>query len=435
MGLELPAVSAVIARLDDPEINLAAYGGVVFALALLVEAPIIMMLAASTALSKNRDAYWKLYRFMMVLAGTLTVVHLLIAFTPLYYVVVERLIGAPEPVVEAARPGLMIMLPWTWFIAYRRFNQGALIRFGHSNAVGIGTIIRLSVTMTTLTIGLVSERFPGIVIGPAAVIAGVVSEAIYAGLRIRPVLRNEIPEMPAGSEPLTYRAIADFYIPLALTSLIFLIAQPILSASMSRMPLAIPSLAVWGVLSGLVFLFRSAGIAFLEVVVALLDEPGSSGPILRFSWVLAGAITLGMALIAFTPLSGLWFGAISGLSPDLVEFGKIGLILALLWPLTNVFQSLFQGAILYSRKTRAVTEAVVIFLTTATAVNIAGVRIGEVPGIYIGVCAVVLGSIVQTLWLFHRARPTLRQVIERDRLVLNPRAEGEKRDLSRAIDP
>ena len=30
MGLELPAVSAVMARLADPEIHLAAYGGVVF---------------------------------------------------------------------------------------------------------------------------------------------------------------------------------------------------------------------------------------------------------------------------------------------------------------------------------------------------------------------------------------------------------------------
>ena len=41
MGMEVPALSAVIARLPDPEINLAAYGGVVFPLALLVESPII----------------------------------------------------------------------------------------------------------------------------------------------------------------------------------------------------------------------------------------------------------------------------------------------------------------------------------------------------------------------------------------------------------
>ena len=50
MGFEGPAVAAVVARMAEPKINLAAWGGVVFPLSLMVEAPIIMMLAASTAL-------------------------------------------------------------------------------------------------------------------------------------------------------------------------------------------------------------------------------------------------------------------------------------------------------------------------------------------------------------------------------------------------
>jgi len=53
MSLEGPMVSAVIARLADPKIHLAAYGGIVFPVALLVESPIIMLLAASTALCKD----------------------------------------------------------------------------------------------------------------------------------------------------------------------------------------------------------------------------------------------------------------------------------------------------------------------------------------------------------------------------------------------
>ena len=56
MGAELPALSAVVARLANPEINLAAYGGVVFPLALIFELPVIMLLAASTALSKDYDS-------------------------------------------------------------------------------------------------------------------------------------------------------------------------------------------------------------------------------------------------------------------------------------------------------------------------------------------------------------------------------------------
>ena len=50
MGVELPLVVATVSRLANPEIHLAAYGGVVFPLSLLIEAPIIMILVASTAL-------------------------------------------------------------------------------------------------------------------------------------------------------------------------------------------------------------------------------------------------------------------------------------------------------------------------------------------------------------------------------------------------
>src|ERR1051326_7830862 len=43
MGLKLPAVSGVMARLPHATVSLAAYGGVVFPLALLIESPILML--------------------------------------------------------------------------------------------------------------------------------------------------------------------------------------------------------------------------------------------------------------------------------------------------------------------------------------------------------------------------------------------------------
>ena len=90
MGMELPILSAIVARLVEPEINLAAYGGVVFPLALIIEAPVIMLLAASTALSKDWASYKKLHNYMMLAGGTLTTLHLLVALTPIYYFVVEE---------------------------------------------------------------------------------------------------------------------------------------------------------------------------------------------------------------------------------------------------------------------------------------------------------------------------------------------------------
>ena len=89
MGVELPAVSAFVARMPNPAINLAAYGGIVFPLALIIESPVIMLLAASTALSKDEPSYQLIRRFMLITAAALTGLHILIAFTPLYYFVAE----------------------------------------------------------------------------------------------------------------------------------------------------------------------------------------------------------------------------------------------------------------------------------------------------------------------------------------------------------
>ena len=83
MGIELPLLSAVVARLANPEVNLGAYGGVVFPLSLLIEAPIIMLLTASTKLSRDLASYKKLWLFMMIAGGGLSALHLLVAVTPL----------------------------------------------------------------------------------------------------------------------------------------------------------------------------------------------------------------------------------------------------------------------------------------------------------------------------------------------------------------
>ncbi|NCS89120.1 MAG: hypothetical protein GW789_10320, partial [Ignavibacteria bacterium] len=51
MAAEGPFLAALIARLAEPKYNLAAYG-VAFSFALIIEAPVIMIMSASTALVK-----------------------------------------------------------------------------------------------------------------------------------------------------------------------------------------------------------------------------------------------------------------------------------------------------------------------------------------------------------------------------------------------
>jgi len=403
MGSELPALSAVLARLPNPEIHLGAYG-VVFSISLIIEAPVIMLLAASTALSKDWTSYFKLRRFMMRMAAILTALHVLVAFTPLFDVLMIRVIGLPDELMAPSRIGLQIMTPWTWAIAYRRFNQGVLIRFDHTRAVGLGTAVRLAADVIVLAIGYLVGTLPGVVVGTSAVIAGVVSEALYAGLRVRPVLRDELKAAPPVSPPLAFPDIVTFYVPLALTSLIWLVIQPIGSAALSRAPMPIESLAVWPVMSGFIFVFRSMGMAYNEAVVALLEKPDAAQALRRFTIILTVGSTLPLAIIALTPLSSLWFGDVSGLSPELAALARAALPLALLMPTLQPWVSWHQGTLVYRRNTRSITESVVLFVLVTSGILWAGVAWGQVPGIFLIWAAFTLGTVAQTAWLWIRQR-------------------------------
>ena len=81
MATEGPFLAAVIARLADPKFNLAAYG-VAFAIAVFIEAPIIMMMSASTALVKDRNSYFKLRNFTYALNSITTLIMVIFILPP-----------------------------------------------------------------------------------------------------------------------------------------------------------------------------------------------------------------------------------------------------------------------------------------------------------------------------------------------------------------
>jgi hypothetical protein len=397
MGAEGPAISAVIARLRDPEINLAAYGGVVFPLALIIEAPIIMLLAASTALSKDRPSYERLRRFTLHLGIGLTLVHLAVGFTPVYDWVVVPLLDPPLEIREPARLGLMVIVPWSWAIAYRRFHQGVLIRAGDSLAVGIGTVVRLLAGAAVLTVGYIAGSLPGIVVATAAIIAGVLVEAAFVRWRVDPVLRT-LPA-DAGQDPLTNRRLLAFYLPLSLTSLLGLVALPLGSAGIGRMPLALSSLAVWPVVGGLAFIFRSPGFAYNEVVLALLGRPDAYRLLRRFALLVSAATTLGLTLFLIPPVGEWWFARVTALSPELADLGRRSLLFALPMPALAVLQSWYQGIIMAGGRTRAVSEAVALSLLLAVVLLVLGVLWQGASGIYVALIAFSVSEFLRVSWL------------------------------------
>ena len=413
MSLEGPFISAVIARLANPIISLAAFGGIINPVSLVIESPIIMLLSASTVLSKDYVSYAKLRKAMLAIGGTFTFVHFLVAFTPLYYVVVNNILGVPAELVEPARTGLMIMLPWTFAIGYRRFNQGVMIRFGHSNGVMQCTIVRITTISLVLLTGFAIGTIPGIIVASLAEALGVSFEGLFSGLRLRSIVNKEVKCVPV-TEPFTWREFAGFYVPLVFVSLLQFLGNPIGSAALSRMPQAIESLATWGVVLNLIFMLRSIGMGFNEVVVALIAEKRSYNSLRNFGRLLAAFLSLVVAIVFLTPLSGIWFEKVTGLTPELSLLARSSLIFFLVVPPISAYQSWFQGSILYSRKTRSITESVVLYLLIYVGILIGGVIWGKTVGLYVGALAMGVANIAQTLWLYVRSRQIQKEIRLRD---------------------
>jgi len=409
MALEAPVVSAALARLPAPEIQLAALGGVVYPLMLLVESPVIMLLAASTALSKDWASYQSLRRYMNRMSLVLTVLHIAIAFTPLWNIVAVNLIGAPDEILGPARMGVALAVPWTWSIAYRRFNQGVMIRHGRTRLVGIGTGIRLLSTATALAtcvfFGLGStDRFPGVAAGVLAIIVGVMSEAIFIGFAKRAVVAEHFDPTKTITGAVAPAKFFAFYVPLALTSLLGLLTQPLGSAAISRMPRPLESLAAWPIVIGILFVLRAGATAYKEVVVALMDRPGAEDALWRFTLILATGSATITAVVAFTPVADFILLRLFGLRPELAALAAQGLRWGIALPVAGALQNFYMGVLVYRHKTRAVTESMAIFLGAAATVLVAGIVYGRIPGLVVGYVAFSVANLLQLSWVWRATR-------------------------------
>jgi O-antigen/teichoic acid export membrane protein len=414
MALEGPIVASVIARLQEAKLNLAAYG-VAMSVAFISEGPIIMLVSTATALVRNYSSYKKLLRFALVLNGLLTVLLAGLMIPQVFSFLADEVVGLPEEVSRLAYWSMLFFLPWPAAIGMRRFYQGILIRNNRTRFVTYGTITRLA-TLTAVALGFSWwGNLPGACVGSLSLSAGVVCEAVAIRIMVHGVLRhlkaNAAEENPA---PLTYREIASFYAPLALTSLLFLSAHSIVTFFVARSEMALESLAVLPVIGALMFIFRSFGLSYQETVIALVgDRFEKFTPIRDFALVLVCAVFFSFGLVVFTDVARLWYQEVCGLSPDLARFALPPTKLLILLPALEVVMSFQRGLMVAGLKTKPVTLAALIeIVTLALALNLA-IHSFNMIGAMAAALALVAGRAFAVLFLLYPNVALFRTVTKR----------------------
>jgi hypothetical protein len=417
---EMVLTSAIISRLPLPEVNLAAWG-VVFNLAVVIQAPATMLLAASTTLATDAPSYLRLRRITFTILAVLTAAHLLLGFTPLFDVVLRGAMGVPAEVADAARTAAMLVVPWSLCTGSRRFFHGILIRHGRSRAVVLGTVVRLAADVAILGTGLFVGGVAGATLAAAAMTVGVALEAVYTWFRVRPVVRTRVLTDPGSGRPFTVSEFVRFYLPLVLTALLSLSTVTLVSAALTRMPGALASLAAWPVLFAFLMIWQSLGFAFQEVVISLLRRRGAIAALESVTLRMALFVTLALVATAATPLAEAWFRHGAALSSELTELSRLALWFGLATPALRSIQSWQLGILMFGRRTIGVLESVVVFLVATALVLAVGIVTQALTGLHVGMAAYAVGMLAQTAWLEVRTRPVLATLRRRDPRTTAPR--------------
>ena len=407
MVLEPSIINIGLGRTSTPDLALAAFG-VAFGLALLVEAPILMLLDASVARSSDREAFGVVRRITLILGLAVTALGLVVSLTPLYDLIVVRLMDIPLDVAAEARPTLQILSFWPLPIAWRRAHQGVLIRAEHTTTITAATGIRLATLAAGIVGGLFLFPWAGAVVAGIAMDLSVVVEAVVITLATRRILRSPAfqPEPAPTSPPLTLRAMWRFYRPLAMSTILRQFTRPVLSAGIAAAAMPRESLAAWPVAWGLVILITGPAWSLQQLTTALATSRSAFRRVRNFALTLSALFGGLLALVAFTPLYEWVMGGIYRLSGELQALALPATQLLVVLPLLMGAQSLLRGALIRTGYTGEVRTAMALNVMVLVVTLLLGVSFLSLTGTLLAAVATVTGSLAELVWLYWKSRPS-----------------------------
>jgi progressive ankylosis protein len=401
MALESPISTSVISRRPDPVTNTAGFL-VLMGLAMWIESPVIDLLSTSTTLAKNRQSYAALSRFVWMLMAWVTGLHALIVFTPLYDWITLTILRTPTEVAASARVGMMIMVPWSAFIGWRRYLQGILIRYGQTRLIGMGTAIRVvTMGLTALVLFYVSE-WPGTVIAAIGLVVAVVAEAGFIHWAARETIAKHLSHAdddPA-AEPLTLRKLLAFHLPLSATTVVTLSATPVIAAGLARTHDAVLSMAAYQVLSTLLWLHRTVTFALPEAVITLYRDKESAAVLRRFCLGVGAWASGILLLLSVTGGDMIFFERILHAPPEVSRLAHIGFLAGGLTPLIGAAQAYIRGILTAHHLTVSRLVAVLVSMGCMVAALNLGVAL-QWSGVLVAAFALTAALLAELGVLYH----------------------------------
>jgi hypothetical protein len=176
--------------------------------------------------------------------------------------------------------------------------------------------------------------------------------------------------------------------------------HPFVTFFLGRSHMPVESLAVLPVVGSLVFIFRSLGLSFQEVSIALIGKQKQNYLVLRnFALYLGLLVTVLISVLAFTPLADLWFINVSGLSTELAEMSFLPLKIMILLPALTVLLNFQRSLLVINGTTGPISVATATELAGIIVVLLVCVVFLNIIGVVAAAIAFTVGKAISTLYL------------------------------------
>ncbi|BAZ30357.1 hypothetical protein NIES4074_28130 [Cylindrospermum sp. NIES-4074] len=361
MTLGDPLQTAALSRLTFPQETLAAVG-VVKAVAVFLESPIIMILHASTALGSYAVSRRVLWQFTVIAGLSLSAIFLLLTWEPLYNWLLLDVFGVSPFIATRGRSPFLLMFLWPFIIAWRRFFQGLLIRAQKSAPVGLASIARFTWVIVALGVG-VSLRFDGALLTGITMMGAILIEAVLvtwfcSRLGITSILDQQM-HQDTKKLPQTLPGVTVYYLPLASTMLLIWGARAILLSFVARSFDGSLALAVWPAAWGLVLSIANGTRMVQQVVISSYEET-SKRTLTTFVVLVGLSFTSIPFFLGFTNQGFSLLSQFFGDNPTLVKATLPVIQVLSGLPLLLTLQNTFQGLLIHSAKNWFINLATVV---------------------------------------------------------------------------
>lgn len=385
MAIEIPMIVAMMGRLPEPIANLAALA-VVLGVGSLIHAPVLRFMSVAITLVKDHNSYKIFSNFLYITSLMLGLVIFLITIDPLFTLLTKIIIPIPQDITSKISRGLRIWSIFPLLIAIRRRNQGILIGNALPNRVIFCTFSRFIVIFSILSVSIIFPAqfiaFGSLEIGVASMGLGIFIEAILSQALVSPViLKIKSIKLSLESDnfkpAITYRELSKQYLPLAVSGIVLMGSQTILTFFISRASFSSQSLAVLPAILGSLQIFSWTGFAIQDTTIGILNsDVNAKNELRRFTLLLAIILCAIFGLLTLSGGLNFYYLYINKLPTELIRFTTIPNLLLISVPATVIWRAYRRGLLILNGHTLEVllneifeVASLILILWIATSQN------------------------------------------------------------------